>query len=383
MEKQEHGTDVLDTKTGEVTRKSDGSDGPPLLRVVKNENTPGALNSALKETSAEGDEVDPNHPCTGRAEIVDADKGLVREFAPDGSEIKKFAICGFASSTRHAIPLDDPSWSIWTLNQFYRHCKRSSRHFDLHWNWDSENVPGTDHKGWIRGSGIPVFMIDRHDELPTSVRYPIERMIAKFGDYYTSTVAEMLALAIDEIDQRVEAAVATLTFPEPMDAAHTAVYVASKTKAFYDEFTIGIFGIDLVVGEEYFWQKACAEYYIGIAIGRGIRVMIPPNSALCKQHFRYGWHTEPQQIVKPREVEKHKAMVTAERDELLKKLYMMEGALQVLEAPLGVAPKDTAAIRVERDETMKRALMLEGALEADRYWGDLVELRLRGADVRL
>ena len=40
-------------------------------------------------------------------------------------------------------------------------------------------------------------------------------------------------------------------------------------------------------------------------------------------------------------------------------------------------------IRAERDETMKRALMLEGALEADRYWGDLVELRLRGADVRL
>lgn len=381
METQEHNVvDIGSARTVGKTRKSDGQDGPPTS-VVENKNTVGALNSALNEPTPEPNEaVNPNHPCAAHVQILDREKAIV------ASTRKKFALCGFASSTRGAIPINDPDWEVIGLNQLYRHLGSSSpatggradRWLDIHHNWDSENVPGTDHRSWIRESGIPVYMIETHADLPTSVRFPIERLIEKFGDYYTSTVALMIALMIDEIDGRVEAQL----MDEVRVDSH-ALEVDARRKALYDEFTIGIFGIDLVVGDEYFWQKACAEYYIGVAIGRGINVMIPPNSALCKQQFRYGWHTEPQQIIKPREVEKHKAMCTAERDELLKRLYMMEGALQVLDAPADATPKDANAIRKERDETMKRALMLEGALEADHYWGDLVELRLRGADVRI
>lgn len=367
------GLDAPAPPAAEHTRKSDGQDGPPVLQrppVSQNVNTPGKLNSALKETPTEDEGYVANHPCAAHVRIVDRQHAIVAGVR------KNIAICGFASSSRHAIPTDNPEWEIWGLNQFYRHTKRADRWADIHHNWDSENVPGTDHRGWIKDCGIPVYMLEAHADLPTSVRFPIERLIEKFGDYYTSTVALLLAVAIDEIDRRVEDQMQGGTYDLPAD-------VVTAQRKYYDEFTIGIFGIDLVVGEEYFWQKACAEYFIGIAIGRGIRVMVPPNSALLRQQFRYGWHTEPDTVVKPREIEQHRKRLTAERDELLKRIYMMEGALQTLAALKTDEPKDAAVIMKERDETMKRALMLEGALEVDSFWGDLIDLRLRGADVRL
>ena len=363
----------------ETVRRTDGQDGPPQAvpdKPSENKNTPGALNSALKEVPRDGDGVDPDHPCAAHVAVVDAERGLVTGVR------KKYAVCGFASSTRAAIPIESNEWEILTLNQFYRHCHRSDRHFDIHHNWDSENVPGTDHRGWIRDCGVPVYMLQTHADLPTSVRYPIERVIEKFGDYYTSTVALILALIIDEIDGRVTESLADA----PVEFYETPAHVLARRTELYDQFTIGIFGIDLVVGEEYFWQKACAEYFIGIAVGRGIKVMIPPNSALCRQQFRYGWHTEPPTIVKPRELAQHSTKLTEQRDELLKKVYMLEGVQQTLsDLPPTEADRQAAcaAVSKEKDELLKRALMLEGALESNRYWNDLVELRLRGADVPL
>lgn len=300
-------------------------------------NTPGAANSALKEPApAPGDGVDPNHPLAAHVRILDVEKALV------ATDRKKYAICGFASSTRHMIPVGDGEWEIWGMNQLYRHIPRADRWFDMHWNWNSELVPGTDHKGWIRDSGIPVYMTQHHDDLPTSVRFPIELLIDRFTDYYTSSVAEMMALAIWEIDMKVEAKLKGMP-------CRDALHGMQLSRQLYSEYTIGLFGIDLVVGEEYEWQKACAEFWIGAAaLGRGIEVFVPQQSALCKQLFRYGYQTEPDHIVKTAEVKAHGQMLAKERDELLKKLYMLDGAIQV-----------------------------------DEHWHELINLRQRGASIRL
>lgn len=297
-------------------------------------------NAATKEPAPKDDEgVDQAHPHAAHVRIVDRARALVE------SDRKKIAICGFASSTRGMIPVDSPEWEIWGMNQLYRHVKRADRWFDVHWNWDQELVPGTDHKGWIRDCGIPVYMTQCHEDLPTSVRFPIDVLVGEFTDYYTSTVAHMTALAIWEIDRRVER---DLEAWGQEGGRKRVADVLRQRRALYAEYTIGLFGIDLVVGEEYFWQKACSEFWIGAAaIGRGINVFVPPQSALCKQLFRYGYQTEPPCIVKPREILDHGRKLAAERDEIL-----------------------------------KRAAMLEGAIMADDYWYQLVELRLRGADVK-
>ena len=57
---------------------------------------------------------------------------------------------------------------------------------------------------------MPIYTVERMPELSASVRYPIEQIIESVVgvDYETSTVAFMVALAIHEIDQQVEAEIA-------------------------------------------------------------------------------------------------------------------------------------------------------------------------------
>lgn len=299
-----------------------------------------ALNSALKETPKAGDGYDPNHPARATdVRIVDAEAGVVT-----GTR-RKIAVAGFASSSREQIPVNDPEWEVWGLNQLYRHIPRADRWFDIHWNWDKEVVPGTDYRGWLRDCGIPVYMMERQPDLPTSVRFPLERLNERFTDYYTSTIAFMVALATEEIETRVVAQLveeAPLYLPNP-------VGLLARREELFASYTIGIYGVDLVVGEEYDWQKACAEFWIGAAaMGLGITIKIPSQSALCKQLYRYGYQSEPDGLVRLSEITKHRENLLRERESLMRELYLRDGALQ-----------------------------------ADEYWSQLLTLRARGAEVKI
>lgn len=302
-------------------------------------------NSALKEpTPAPTDGYQFDHPHAAHVKVVDTAQAIV-DCGP--TPRKKIAVCGFASSSRHLIPVNDPTWELWGMNQLYRHIPRADRWFDIHWNWDSEVVPGTDYRGWLTTCGIPLYMMQHIADLPTSMTFPLQRLTGMAGDYFTSTVAFMTALAIDQIDQhvmaqlRMEAETSPMRFLMPLD-------LLVRQTELYGQHTIGLFGIDLVVEEEYFHQKPCAEFWVGVAVGRGIEVFIPPQSALCKQTYRYGYEPEPQTVVKISEIDSHHKQLTEERNRLLHELYLHDGALQ-----------------------------------ADEYWKRVVELRARGAEVRL
>jgi hypothetical protein len=306
--------------------------------------TAAGVNAALKEPPpAEADGYQHGHACAAHVNIVDAQDAIIN---CGETPRRKIAVCGFASSSRNLIPINDPTWEIWGMNQLYRHIPRGDRWFDIHWNWDKEVVPGTDYRGWLATCGIPVYMIETQPDLPTSVKYPLQRLIAAAGDYFTSTVAFMVALAVDEIDRHVMAQLVT----EARVSVETGVPMdlIQRQRELYGAHTIGLFGIDLVVEEEYFHQKPCAEFWCGIAVGRGIEVYIPPQSALCKQAYRYGYEPEPQTVIRPSELNDHHKKLTEQRDQLIKELYLHDGALQ-----------------------------------ADEYWKRVVELRTRGAEVRL
>lgn len=318
-------------------------------------------NAALLEASPkQGEGVDPNHPCSAHMVVVDADQGIVAP-PPGAAKRKNIAICGFASSTRHYI-LDvakKPDWEIFGLNQLYRHIPRADRWFDIHCNWDKETVPGTDHRKWAQECGIPFYMMRHEPSLPTSVTYPLDKVMKHFGgvDYFTSTIPYMMALALMEIDvdvrERLNVEINDWCAASARVFATTGEIVTEqpdwwlRQQRFYAEYMIGVFGIDLVVGGEYFQEKPCAEFWIGAAaLGRGVQLAIPPESALCKQLHRYGYDPEPNQFVTSTEINAHTAQLTAERDEQIKKLYM-----------------------------------LEGAMSANNRWQQVVELRSRGAKV--
>lgn len=249
-----------------------------------------------------------DHPAHGEIKIIDRDAGLVEEYTPSGYRRRKVAIVGFSEATRNLAPFDDPEWSIWGVNQLYRHIPRASRWFEIHKRWNEHVVEGTDHAGWLAKAPIPTYMVDRvlpgdadyAPGIPNSVKYPLERILAGpagHPDYFTSTIAYMIALAIEEGYE-----------------------------------TIGLYGIDLIVGTEWFYQKACAEFWLGVCHGRNLAIDIPSQSALLKASWRYGYEAEPPMWpISMSKIESRLAFLKNERHKLMMQLSNIDGALQEVE----------------------------------------------------
>ena len=311
------------------------------------------MSSHLTAQEAEpGSGVNFDHPAEKEyaIEIIDAADGIVRPYP----KRDKVAIIGFATSSRHEAPFDDPEYEIWTLNQLYRHVPRATRHFDIHSYWEDDNVEGTDHRGWIKDCGIPVYMHERHDDLPTSVRFPIERVIEDGGiDYFTSSVAFEVALAMHE------------------------------------EFSeIALYGIDLIVGTEYSEQKACLEFWLGMAHARGINVRIPTASALLKQSHRYGYEKEPSWgPLQLSEVSQRIEHLSTERNKQMALVNALDGAIAEDERWFVKNVKDVTpqerlkTLNEQRGNALAAISTIDGAVQESTYWRDLFTLRGRGAVV--
>lgn len=171
---------------------------------------------------------------------------------------KKVAIVGFCDNTRHLAPWTDPTYEIWGMNQGYRFFpRRADRWFEMHLPEWTPDAREPEYAKWLSEQAIPVYCLEQREDIPASIRYPLQEVINGPGcglDYFTSTVAYALGLAILEGFEEID-----------------------------------IFGIDLVVEEEYFYQKACVEFWVGMALGRGVNVYIPKACALLKQSHRYGY----------------------------------------------------------------------------------------------
>lgn len=211
---------------------------------------------------------------------------------------KRIAIVGFASSTRMQAPFDDQTWEIWAMNQLYRYIPRATRWFEMHqhegpYSYVADMVPGTDYISWMRGCPIPLYMVSRHPEFPNSITYPLDQMIAEFGtDLFHSTVDYMMALAIHE------------GFEE-----------------------IGIWGIDMAHDTEYEHQRPSGSFWCGMARGKGIKVTIPPESALLHKAHRYGYEPLPTDLMST-QLKKRADAINERRQQLLTELHACDGALQ-------------------------------------------------------
>ena len=290
--------------------------------------------------------VNPDHPCAERLRILDAEAGLIER------KRDKVAIIGYATSTRDLAPFDDPEWTICGLNQLYRMIPRADVWMDIHSNWDdpTTNVEGTDHTAWVRDCGIPVLMTKTYPNLPTSVAYPLDAVLRIGTDYLTSSVAYYIAWAVHQG---------------------------------YKE--VALYGIDLVVGTEYETQKAAAEFWLGVAHGRGIDLRIPQQCALLKASHRYGYELEPSVGLIPLGdfAHREKALI-AQRDQLMAKLNALDGAIHDVsqyETWKDDQPKRLAWLNEVKQETSGRLGAIDGAAQEVRFWHELLLLRSRGASV--
>lgn len=218
---------------------------------------------------------------------------------------KKVAIIGFASNTLHLVPWFDPSFELWSMNQGAQHCyRRTDRHFELHMPEATADVRDPDYLNWLAKCPIPVYMIDTREEIPNSVRFPIEEAIKYAGrDYFMSSVAFMLALAAMEGFEEVH-----------------------------------LYGINLAIGDEYFYEKPNCEWWIGLLQGKGIKVYVPTASALLKQFRRYGYSIDARPAASLKVLLQGRITEYRQREErCIADISTIRGAKQEAEALLQIA----------------------------------------------
>ena len=170
---------------------------------------------------------------------------------------EKVVIVGYGPS-RSQCPFEDESFEIWGMNEIYQLVPRLDILFELHDRRHViESFRNTNHWEWLTVSPIPVYMVQKFDEIQSSIAYPWAEIIATFGTFLTCQVSEMLALAM------------LMEYKE-----------------------VHLYGIDLSsskgFGKEYSKQKESIAHFVGIAIGKGIKVYIPRESTLLKTALIYG-----------------------------------------------------------------------------------------------
>lgn len=206
----------------------------------------------------------------------------------------KICICGFADSKKHA-PFGDDSWWVWGMNDLYAHVPRVDVTFEIHHLLNMANRRNPQHEavmaaGGKRGAAFepgkpptPIFLQESRPEWPTTITFPKERIFEAFGDspggtYFTNSVGWMIALAILE-----------LTEVKKVNGMDLRV---SKPGA-----ELSICGISMAADSEYVAQRPNVEYWVGRAIGYGIKTFVPDDAHILKAATTYGYSSsEPLMI---------------------------------------------------------------------------------------
>ncbi len=183
---------------------------------------------------------------------------------------KTVAMVGLAPTSCTLAPFDDEDVEIWCLNEAhaFKWVKRATRWFQIHAteSWQrylaKRDVRG--HADWLKKNpwNIPIYMQYFTPLVPNSISYPLHEVVDmvfkdfRRGDnkvkYFTSTLAYMMGIAL------AEGRSAYNPDAEPFQR-------------------IEIYGIEMADEIEYVQQKACAEFWIGYALGLGVEVYTPPN----------------------------------------------------------------------------------------------------------
>ena len=198
---------------------------------------------------------------------------------PAGKPEKKIAIVG-CSDSKDLAPYDDKSWEIWAMNNSYMHTKRHTRWFEIHpikfedghfyrrklmrpgvfeFSKEFRGKLTDDYMKDLAALDCPVYMQQHWDIIPKSIPYPLQEVIAKFGNYFTNSVSYMIALAIME-----------------------------------NATEIGCYGVDMATATEYGPQRPSCEFFLGIAAGLGIKLRVPDKADLLKTRFLYGFQEREQ-----------------------------------------------------------------------------------------
>ncbi len=193
------------------------------------------------------------------------------------------AIIGFTQHSYEA-PWKHPEWDFFGLNDLHQVFEQQMpgcfqtdqvQWFQLHrrgYGGEFGEYPGArdgTHAEWLTKQTCPIWQWETDPLIPSSRAYPIREVLNMrhplTGEllcperYMNNSISWMLALAILQGYQQ-----------------------------------IGLFGVDMAMdgvhGEsEYGWQRPSVEFWIGVARGLGIKVVMPEVSEVLKCGYLYGY----------------------------------------------------------------------------------------------
>ncbi len=177
--------------------------------------------------------------------------------------LRKIALIG-ATPTFYDAPWQDDSWEIWSHSSLFAMCRKAdvtpTRYFDLHHLYDRPLLKVKPYLNWLHTNPVPIFMQQRYPEVPASVTYPKDRILAEFRPYIANQVGWMIALALTE------------------GVTH-----------------LGFWGITYGTDRERASQRGSCEYWMGFAEGRGVRLVLPAHCSLLRvPSLLYGYESHPQ-----------------------------------------------------------------------------------------
>jgi hypothetical protein len=160
--------------------------------------------------------------------------------------MKTVAIVGSHPRTSKKFDFSRTDCDVWVFNEAMSAdwCKRADGVFQMHdpiiWkNPANRNDPK--HYEWLKSGNTPtIFMMEKYEEVPMSEKYPLDEVLSLSGGLkkLTSSVAHAIALAIIKGYEAIE-----------------------------------IYGVEMETNTEYQYQKDGVIFWIGLAIGKGIKVI--------------------------------------------------------------------------------------------------------------
>jgi len=215
---------------------------------------------------------------------------------------ERVAIVAYTQHQQKA-PWKDDSFELWGLNDLYGTFEQFAgsdiwtsnrvRWFQLHRPEVVANgqpyatgARDPNHAAWLKQAKCPIYFWEPPADVPTAQKFPMVDVLNLRGPraqprcYFNNTISWMIALAILEGFK-----------------------------------TIGIYGVDMATdglpgGGEYAHQRPSCEYYIGLAEGLGIEVLLPDESELLKCPYLYGWDNVS--YLRTRLMSRHQVLVEQE-----------------------------------------------------------------------
>jgi len=281
----------------------------------------------------------------------------------------KLAIVGFAESTRHLAPYENPEYEVWTLNEGYRYdwIKRFDRMFQIHPRWDFMRNNNTNHRNhwlWLQnksgvcircgGEGawiieekgekksivcpecdrgtytppenratLPIYMQEHWDDIPNSIAFPLEEAKALLPstlnqkDYFASSTSMMLTLAVMMGYKRIE-----------------------------------FYGFEMGTMTEYHYQRANFEYLIGW-FSKDAEIVVPKESTLLRGDL-YGYKN--MKTGYRQNLEMRKLILESQEKTAQRKVDVHTGKVQVLQIVVQV----NGDFKPLMEDTMKEYQVLIG-----------------------